>query len=33
MTTGLQLALLGGALVGLGLSLIVWRLLPADPEV
>lgn len=32
MTTGLQLALLGGALVGLGLSLIVWRLLPADPD-
>lgn len=32
MTTGLQLALLGGALVGLGLSLIIWRLLPADPD-
>lgn len=32
MTTGLQLALLGGALVGLGLSLIAWRLLPVDPD-
>ena len=32
MTTGLQLALLGGSLIGLGLSLIVWRLLPADPD-
>lgn len=32
MTTGLQLALLGGALLGLGLALLVLRLLPADPD-
>lgn len=32
MTTGLQLALLGGALIGLGLSLLIWRLTPADPD-
>ena len=26
MTTGLQLALAGGALVGLGVALLLWRL-------
>jgi len=30
--TGLQLALLAGALVGLGLALGVWRLIPAQPD-
>ena len=29
MTTGLQLALAGGALVGLGVALLLWRLAPA----
>jgi hypothetical protein len=33
MTTGLQIALMGGALVGLGIAVLVWRLLPADPDV
>ena len=33
MTTGLQLALLGGAMVGLGLALVVWRLAPSDPDL
>ena len=32
MTTGLQLALLGGALVSLGLVLLLWRLIPAEPD-
>ena len=32
MTTGLQLALLGGALIGAGLSLLLWRLTPAAPD-
>lgn len=32
MTTGLQLALLGGALVGLGIALLMWRLTPAAPD-
>lgn len=32
MTTGLQLSLLGGALVGLGLALLILRLTPADPD-
>lgn len=31
--TGLQLALAGGALIGLGLALLVWRLIPADPDL
>ncbi len=31
--TGLQLALLGGALVGLGVALLVWRLAPAEPDL
>ena len=33
MTTGLQFALLGGAMVGLGLALAVWRLAPSDPDL
>jgi hypothetical protein len=33
MTTGLQLALLAGALIGLGLTLLVGRLLPAEPDL
>ncbi|MFE7506709.1 type II secretion system F family protein [Promicromonospora sp. NPDC057488] len=33
MTTGLQIALFGGAVFGLGIALLVWRLLPADPDV
>lgn len=33
MTTGLQIALMGGALVGLGIALLVWRLAPSDPDV
>ena len=31
--TGLQLAIAGGGLVGLGLALLVWRLTPADPDL
>lgn len=33
MTTGVQLALLGGALAGLGAALLLWRLAPADPDL
>ena len=33
MTTGLQLALLAGALVGLGVALLAWRLVPAQPDL
>jgi Flp pilus assembly protein TadB len=33
MTTGLQLALAGGALLGLGVALLLWRLAPAHPDV
>jgi hypothetical protein len=33
MTTGLQLALLAGAMVGLGLVLLTARLLPAEPDL
>ncbi len=33
MSAGLQLALLGGALVGLGVAVLVWRLLPAQPDL
>ena len=33
MTTGLQLALAGGALVGLGVALLLWRLAPAHPDL
>lgn len=31
--TGVQLALVAGALVGLGVALLVWRLAPADPDL
>ncbi|GAB7003977.1 hypothetical protein JCM18899A_14490 [Nocardioides sp. AN3] len=33
MTTGLQLMLVAGGLVGLGITLIVLRLLPAEPDL
>ena len=33
MATGLQLALAAGALIGLGVALLVWRLTPADPDL
>jgi Flp pilus assembly protein TadB len=33
MTTGLQLVLLAGGLMGLGISLLVTRLLPAEPDL
>src|SRR5215213_4031167 len=33
MTTGLQLALAGGTLVGLGVALLLWRLAPAHPDL
>ena len=33
MTTGLQLAIVGGALVGLGVALLVLRLMPAEPDL
>jgi hypothetical protein len=33
MTTGLQLALAGGALVGLGVALLLWQLAPAHPDL
>ena len=33
MTTGVQLALLGGSLISLGLVLLLYRVLPADPDV
>src|SRR6476660_1019971 len=33
MTTGLQLVLLAGGLIGLGLTLLVMRLLPAEPDL
>lgn len=32
MTTGLQFALLGGLLIGLGAALLLWRLVPARPD-
>ncbi|NNM46987.1 type II secretion system F family protein [Knoellia koreensis] len=31
--TGLQLAIVSGALVGFGVALLVWRLAPADPDL
>lgn len=31
--TGLQLALLGGAIVGAGIAALLWRLVPADPDL
>jgi len=33
MTTGLQLALAAGALVALGMVLLVVRLMPAEPDL
>ena len=33
MITGLQLAVLSGGLIGLGLALVVARLLPAEPDL
>lgn len=33
MITGLQLAIAGGGLVGLGVALLGWRLAPADPDL
>ncbi|MBJ7353941.1 MAG: type II secretion system F family protein [Thermoleophilaceae bacterium] len=33
MTTGLQVALLGGAFLGLGVVLLIARLLPAEPDL
>ncbi len=33
MSTGLQLALLGGGLMGLGIALLVLRLMPAEPDL
>jgi Flp pilus assembly protein TadB len=31
--TGLQLALAAGALIGLGVALLIWRLVPAQPDL
>src|SRR5690242_8895245 len=33
MTTGLQLVVLAGGMVGLGVTLIALRLVPADPDL
>ena len=33
MIPGLQLAVVGGSLVGLGIALLIWRLAPAAPDV
>ncbi|MBO1756464.1 type II secretion system F family protein [Allobranchiibius sp. CTAmp26] len=33
MTTGLQLAIAGGGLVGLGVAGLIWRLVPAHPDL
>lgn len=33
MSTGLQLALLAGALIGAGVALVVWHLVPAQPDL
>jgi Flp pilus assembly protein TadB len=33
MITGLQLALAGGALIGLGIALLLWRLAPSEPDL
>lgn len=33
MITGLQIALLSGALIGLGVALLLWRLVPAQPDL
>ena len=31
--TGLQLALLSGALLGSGVALVIWQLVPAQPDL
>ena len=33
MITGLQIALVAGALIGLGVALLLWRLVPAQPDL
>lgn len=33
MITGLQIALVGGAMAGLGVALLLWRLVPPTPDV
>lgn len=33
MTTGLQFAILGGALLGSGVALLLWRFVPAEPDL
>lgn len=33
MATGLQLAILGGVLLGAGLALLLWRTIPAQPDL
>ena len=33
MITGLQLAIVSGGLIGLGLTLVVARLVPAQPDL
>ena len=33
MNTGLQVAVAAGALVGLGATLLVWRVVPAQPDL
>lgn len=33
MTTGLQLVLAGGGMIGLGVALLIWRLVPAEPDL
>ncbi|WP_245988373.1 hypothetical protein [Flexivirga caeni] len=33
ITTGLQLALLGGALIALGVVCLIWRFIPAEPDL
>lgn len=33
MITGLQLALVGGAMIGLGAALLLWRLVAVDPDL
>lgn len=32
MTSGLQIALMGGTLFGVGIALLLWRILPANPD-
>ena len=33
MPTGMQLALMAGALLGVGVALLLWRLSPAEPDL